>query len=310
MKSAQPVQPAEDPIGSGPAADAAVPEFWRSLGLPGLADIHVHFLPPRVLAKVWAYFDAANVHYGVAWPITYRWGDVERAAYLRALGVRAFPALAYPHRPGMAAWLNEWTLDFAAATAGCVPAATFYPEPGVVDYVTAALDRGARVFKAHIQVGEYDPADPLLDPVWGLLADAAVPVVTHCGGGPIPGRFTGPERIEAVLRRHPHLTLVAAHLGAPQYEEHLALAERYPRVHLDTTMVGTDFMNRFAPFPSAALRPRLAALADRIVLGTDFPNIPYPYAHQLEALARWELGDDWLRRVLWENGVRLLGIPI
>ena len=53
---------------------------------------------------------------------------------------------------------------------------------------------------------------------------------------------------------------------------------------------------------------RLAALVDRIVLGSDFPNIPYPYAHQLEALARWDLGDDWLRAVLWENGARLLAL--
>jgi len=43
------------------------------------------------------------------------------------------------------------------------------------------------------------------------------------------------------------------------------------------------------------------------VLGSDFPNIPYPYAHQIEALVRLDLGDDWLRRVLHDNGMRLLG---
>ena len=40
--------------------DDQVPAYWRGLGLPGLADIHVHFLPPAVLANVWAYFDAAD----------------------------------------------------------------------------------------------------------------------------------------------------------------------------------------------------------------------------------------------------------
>ena len=44
-----------------------------------------------------------------------------------------------------------------------------------------------------------------------------------------------------------------------------------------------------------------------MVLGSDFPNIPYPYATQIEALVRLDLGDDWLRGVLWHNGVRLLG---
>jgi hypothetical protein len=58
----------------------------------------------------------------------------------------------------------------------------------------------------------------------------------------------------------------------------------------------------------AELPRRLANLGDRVVLGSDFPNIPYPYATQLEALARLDLGDDWLRGVLWTNGVRLLGL--
>ncbi|HSN06946.1 MAG TPA: amidohydrolase family protein, partial [Candidatus Angelobacter sp.] len=53
---------------------------------------------------------------------------------------------------------------------------------------------------------------------------------------------------------------------------------------------------------------RLAGLADKVVLGSDFPSIPYPYAHQIEALARLGLGDDWMRAVLWSNGARLLGL--
>jgi predicted TIM-barrel fold metal-dependent hydrolase len=71
-------------------------------------------------------------------------------------------------------------------------------------------------------------------------------------------------------------------------------------------MAFTDFMTSRSPFP-ADLRPRLIDLADRVVLGSDFPNIPYPYAHQIEALIRLDLGDDWLRRVLHDNGMRLLG---
>lgn len=287
--------------------DADVPGFWRRLGLPGLVDVHVHFMPPRVQAKVWAYFDAAEQRDGLAWPIAYRGDDQERAAGLRALGVRAFPALAYPHKPGMAAWLNEWTLDFAARTEGCVPSATFFPEDGVLDYLRDALERGARIVKVHLQVGDFDPREPVLDPVWGLLAEANVPVVTHCGSGPFPGRFTGPERMEGVLRRHPLLPLVVAHLGCPEYAEFVALAARYPRVMLDTTMAFTDYLEQFAPMPPE-VPVRLADLPDRVVLGTDYPTIPYSYATQLEALQRLELGDDWLRAVLWENGARLLGI--
>ena len=57
-----------------------------------------------------------------------------------------------------------------------------------------------------------------------------------------------------------------------------------------------------------AFRERLLALQDKVVLGSDFPNIPYPYADQLSGLAGLDLGDDWMRAVLWENGARLLGL--
>ena len=53
--------------------------------------------------------------------------------------------------------------------------------------------------------------------------------------------------------------------------------------------------------------PRLPGLQDRILFGTDFPNIPYAYAHQVEALQRLDLGDDWMSDVLWHNGARLFG---
>ena len=242
--------------------DAELPSFTAGLGLPGLVDLHVHFMPHNVLRKVWAYFDAGTLE----WPITYRDDEPDRLATLAALGVVGFTALAYPHKPGMAAWLSDWTLTFGAATPGCVPSATFFPEAGVLGYVREALDRGARVFKSHLQVGAYDPRDDRLDDVWGLLAEACVPVVCHCGSGPFPGPFTGPGPISEVLQRHPDLTLIVAHAGSPEYADFIDLAARYRNVHLDTTMAFTDYLNRLAPFP-ASLIPRLGDLADRVVLG-------------------------------------------
>jgi predicted TIM-barrel fold metal-dependent hydrolase len=56
------------------------------------------------------------------------------------------------------------------------------------------------------------------------------------------------------------------------------------------------------------LLSRIVELGERVLLGTDFPNIPYPYAHQLAALARLDLGEDWLRAVCWGNAARLFGI--
>lgn len=292
-----------------PRSDADVPAYWRALGLPGLADLHVHFLPEPMLAKVWAYFDEAEEHYGQPWPIHYRADEATRIATLRALGVRAIPALAYPHKAGMAQWLNAWCADFAARVDGAVHCATLFPEPGVGEQVERSLESGARLFKMHVQVGGYSPDDPLLDPAWEALERSGAPVVLHAGSAPKEGAYTGPKAVAAVLERHPELTLVVAHLGMGEYDAFADLVEAYPRVHLDTTMAGTDFSNRFAPLPPSYVE-RLGGLGDRVVLGTDFPNIPYPYAHQLEALHGLGLGDEWMRKVLWHNGARLLGLEV
>ncbi|PWI45456.1 amidohydrolase family protein [Streptomyces sp. ICBB 8177] len=281
--------------------------FLRAAGLTSLVDVHTHFMPERVLAKVRAYFDAAGPLIGREWPIAYREDEETRLAILRGFGVRAFTSMIYPHKPGMAAWLNDWAAGFADRVPDCLHTATLYPEPGVAGYVREALESGARVFKAHLQVGDYDPGDPLLDGAWGLLEDSGTPVVTHCGSGPAPGRFTGPGPMRALLARHPRLPVIVAHLGMPQYADFLALAERYEHVRLDTTMAFTDFAERTTPFPRDLL-PRLAALGDRVLFGSDFPNIPYPYAHALQALARLDLGDAWLHAVCHDNAARLFGI--
>ena len=130
-------------------------------------------------------------------------------------------------------------------------------------------------------------------------------MVPAAGPGRAAGPVSGPGPFAEVRDRQPRLTAVIATLGMPEDAEFLDRAEQYPRVHLDTTMAFTDFSEQRMPFPPA-LRPRLLDLSDRVVLGSDFPNTPYVYAHQIEALARLDLGDDWLRAVFHDNAVRLL----
>ncbi|MGQ2910833.1 amidohydrolase family protein [Aeromicrobium sp.] len=285
-------------------SDADLPGLADDLGLPGLFDVHVHFMHPKVLAKVWAYFDTAGPLLGRAWPIAYRGGDEERVEQLRAMGVKHFSALSYAHRPGVATFMNEWTLGFADRVPEALRSATFYPEVEAASYVPGLVEAGVEVFKAHLQVGDFAADDPLLDPVWGTLAETGTPVVLHAGSGPAPGTHTGPDGLARVLDRFPGLRIIVAHLGMPEYAAFLDLADAHPDVRLDVTMALVDFWD--GP-PPVDIAPRLADLGDRILLGTDFPNIPYPYAHQVEVLQRLDLGEDWLRRVLWHNGAELFG---
>jgi uncharacterized protein len=292
--------------------DADVAPWVAGLGLPGLVDMHVHFMPDSVHRKVWAFFDRASEVHGVDWPIEYRLPVSERLEVLRGLGVIAFAPLMYPHKPDMAAWLNDWAVEFAREVPAAVPTATFFPEPSTASYVDSALRAGVRCVKVHVQVGGFDPRSALLDKAWGMLADAGVPAVVHCGHGPWPGAYTGLEVFAEVLDRHPRLVAVLAHAGMPEYDLAFELVSRFDGVHLDTTMVGVPFNGADRALP-ADWPARLAGVTDRIVLGTDFPNIPHLYATQLTAIEGWaaadeRLGEPFLRAVLHDNPVRLLGL--
>lgn len=286
--------------------------FAARLGLPGLADVHTHFLPPRVMAKVRAQFDAAGPLIGRSWPLHYRDEDDVLVETLRSFGVRRFTALPYAHKPAMAEFLNDWAAGFAARVPEAAVCGTFFPEPGVAAYVRArsapSPDR-VQVWKVHVQVGAFTVTDPLLDEAWGVVAETGTPVVLHAGSGPVATEHTGPAPVAALLRRHPRLRLVIAHAGAPEYAEFLALAETHERVALDTTMAFTDFFEEMGGAYPPQLLPRLRdlGLAGRVHLGSDFPNIPYAYGVQLDALERLGLGEEWLRLVCWTNPVGLLG---
>jgi len=289
-----------------PTSDAEIPAYLRALGLPGIIDLHVHFMPDRVQQKVWGFFDRLPEVGEAPWPIVYRYSDKQRVQILRDMGVVAFSTLNYAHRPDMAQFLNEYSKQFAADHEDAIHSATFFPEPGVEQQVAQVLDEGTQIFKVHVQVGGFSPLDPMLAPSWQLISQARVPVVMHCGSGPHGGEFTGPEPVAELVERYPELILIVAHMGMPEYKEFAELARRAPNVHLDTTMVGTKYAQReFGPLPTGFIET-IGGLSDKIVFGTDFPTIPYSYSHQIEALHNWGLGNEWMRKVLWHNPERLL----
>src|SRR5699024_533496 len=204
------------------------------------------------------YFDDAAKNYGRDWPITYRFDTDTRLRIVRELGIRAIPALTYPHKPGMAAWLNDWNAEFAAAHDDVIDCGTLYAEPESADYVPAALAAGAKPFKVHVQVGPSPPDDRVLDPpsaaraapggpvplpAGEALGEAGAPTVLHAGSAPLPGEHTGPQAVANVLERFPDLRFVIAHLGMPEYDAFADLVEAYDHVHLDTTMFASGYFS-------------------------------------------------------------------
>ncbi|HEY7955627.1 MAG TPA: amidohydrolase family protein [Polyangia bacterium] len=265
-----------------------------------IVDAHVHLFPERVFAAIWRWFDAH------AWKIRYRMKAEEVIAFLTARGVDRLVGLAYSHAPGMARELNRFLAELGRAHPQLIPLGTVLPgEPDAEAIVDEAFRLGLRGLKLHCHVQKIAADDPRLDPIYARAAQAGLPVVIHSGRAPClsgygidPATLCSAEATRRALRRHPRLKLVVPHLGADEIEAHLAMLDEFEHLHLDTTMAVGGYLD--LPLDPAAL----ARHADRILYGTDFPNLPYAWDRELLWL-REHLPESAQKTILGENALRL-----
>ena len=283
------------------------PACWQELGLPGLADVHTHFLPPRMMRRVWAHFDEAG-------PLIGRRRGRSPTVARRRSGCNTSKAWAYgcsarsptrtvptwPPTSTTGRWRSPLALPAAcrarrSSRSRARRRTSRRARPGRPDRQAAPAGRRLRPARRRCST-----------PVWGLLADDR-----HAGrrarrlgsGGPrlhrtrADRRGTGSAPRAGTGHRPPRRPRVPGIPGPGR-------AVRAGRARHDD---GVHRLLRADPAVSPALLGRLRelGLAGRVLLGSDFPNIPYPYAHQLDSLARLDLGDDWLRAVCWHNAARL-----
>lgn len=289
-----------------PRADHEVPAFLAGLGLGGLVDIHVHAMPDRLQRAVWRYFEGLE---DPAWPIHRRGQSDVLLDHLVDTGVVAHTALAYAHQPGMLPWLNDHTLGLAEQRAEVVPTFTVYPDDDLDDQVERALARGAQVCKVHTQVSRYHLSDPRLATTWTSLARHGVLVLAHVtavygvDGG---SEFCGIDTLAGLLDDHPDLRVVVAHLGMPEFDDAMALAEAAPdTVLLEPSMALHDGEVMRQAFTADQLA-RLAGLWEQLLFGSDYPSIPHDLAAQVRGLASLHLESPQWRAVLHDTATARL----
>ncbi|MGZ6125907.1 MAG: amidohydrolase family protein [Myxococcales bacterium] len=270
-----------------------------------IVDAHVHLHPDRLAEAIRRWFDTH------AWSIRYRSGVDEAVRTLREGGVQRMVALPYVHKPGLARALNDFTLELARRHAEVLPCCTVFPgEEGEEEILEQALSGPFRGVKIHSHVMKVAPDDARLGAVWRASERFRKPVVIHCGPEPALHGYgvdtravSGADRLRRALDRHPGAVVIVPHLGfdhTGQFEEMLA---GYPNLHLDTTMVIGGYFERQPDVEILRRHP------DRILYGTDFPNIPYAWDRELRALRALRLPAADEEKILSRNALRLFGEP-
>lgn len=249
-------------------------------GSGDVVDAHVHLLPPRLQTAIRGFFDARGFPSdGYAYP-----ADPAAACdQLAAEGITAAWSLPYARRPGSAAGLNEAMARFVTAQrdgpvrviGGC----TVHPaDDRPADVVRCAVeDLGLRVLKLHCSVGDFAADDRRLDSVWEYVSAVALPVVLHAGHA-ADGHTERAELepVAVVARRHPAARIIIAHCGHAAADVALRLVAEHPGVHADLTPVIYERVR----VPAG----QLAALAGKVLFGSDAPNTALAVSQLLDGL--------------------------
>ena len=276
-------------------------------GLPPVVDAHVHIFPDRLFAAVWGWFD---VH---GWPIRYRMGAEDVLTFLLDRGVSHVVALQYAHCPGIADTLNGFMARICKGLDGVTGLATVFPgEPGTAGILENAFRDGLAGVKLHAHVQCFAIDGPEMAEVYSVCQANGKPLLMHVGREPKsdayrcdPHAFCRVDLVAAVLQRYPRLKVCVPHLGADEFAEYQRLLAVHDNLWLDTTMTLADYLPIAAPVP-ALTRFR----ADRLMFGTDFPNIPYAWDREIRKLAAMGLEERFLPGLLGLNAAEFYGFSL
>jgi predicted TIM-barrel fold metal-dependent hydrolase len=263
-------------------------------------DVHTHLHPPRLFAAIRRWFAERS-----PWDLSGQPTEPRAVArVIREHGVERFAFCSYAHKPAMAADLNAWLVATAQDLgAGAIPLATVHVEdrdPG--GDMRDAMRAGCAGLKVHEDVQRFGLDDPRLSAALDVVAAGEGFVLVHVGHIPwSTDTNDGPRRVARVLEAHPALRVVVAHFGAPDQQRYLELARSEPRLFLDTTMAFAPE----SPMYVGATRADVERAPRQIVLGTDWPNMPYAYDGELRGLRALDLDEATFRGIVGENARRL-----
>lgn len=110
--------------------------------------------------------------------------------------------------------------------------------------------------------------------------------------------------MERVIKNYPKLKVCVPHLGTDECLPYKQLIEKYDNIWLDSAMVLTDYLPNNKPLPLNEMR------VDRIMYGSDFPNIPFAWDRELKWINAARLPDKSLELILGKNAIDFFSIQM
>lgn len=269
-----------------------------------MIDIHVHFFPPTLFQAIWRYFETPD--HGL-WKVKYKMHGKKLVNELKSRGVTRITTLVYAHKRGLADYLNNFIFESASQYPELIPFGTVFAGDGRCEKVARNIFEEFDFIgiKSHPFVSNEQVDDKRFFPVYDIMQSMGKILVTHTGSVPSYQRTDGATRLKNVLNTFPGLKVIIAHCGAYEYGDYNSLVKDFEFVYFDTAMncIHNELFSNNCPGRGFFIEHQ-----DRILFGSDFPNIPYEYSYQVEAIKKLGLGKSVERKIFNDNAVKLLDL--
>ena len=213
---------------------------------------------------------------------------------------------------GETVYTNDQIAELCAMSPRLVGFASVDPHR---DDAIPELDRaigtlGLKGLKLAPSMQEFYPDDRKFYPLYERAAELGIPILFHAGMSWEPGsrmKYGQPIHFEDVAADLPSLNIVLAHLAWPWVTEAVALALKYPNVHLDTSALYFDNPKDFLHFAMCHQVPLSVfenSLRKQLLFGSNYPRVEIK--NMARAVRGLGLSDDCLDLVFRDNAERLL----
>ncbi|MFI0977090.1 amidohydrolase family protein [Streptomyces sp. NPDC021093] len=147
------------------------------------------------------------------------------------------------------------------------------------------------------------PTDRLYYPLYAACVDLGIPFCTQVGHtGPLRPSETGRPipYIDQVALDFPELTIVCGHIGYPWTTEMIAVADKHPNVHIDTSAYTAR------RYPRELVDYVRGRGRRKVLFGSNYPMITP--ARALEHLGELDLDEEATELFLSGNARRIFGL--
>jgi hypothetical protein len=236
--------------------------------------------------------------------LKYKFYYKECIEHLNSRGVDYIVFSNYAHKKGFAEPMNRWNLQVLDEFEKLYCFTPYHPDDdNSLEYTKRMLSHPRVVgVKMHLQIQRFYPHDERLFPLYEMIMDRGKRILLHVGNGPEGNQYVGYKGFLKLLKRYPDLPVNIPHMGGLEFKEFMNILDDNARLYLDTAYSFWPGM----PFTFNLGPEYLEKYKDRIVYGSDFPNVILPREGEIEGLLKLGLSEEFYDKVFFTNGMKLL----